>query len=76
MSDIKTIELYVAMDANGCWAVGDDPEAAADKYTDDYTLDGPLRVAKLTVRMSAPVVVEAQPVDVPDEDTTVEVKSS
>lgn len=76
MSDIKEIEIFVAMDGGGYWAVGSDPGESVSRFTDDYGLDGPLRVAKLTVRMSTPVVVEAKPIDVPDEDTTVqEVKS-
>lgn len=74
MSDIKEIEIFVVLDQHGQSALGDDVDAATDKYTDDYTLDGPLRVAKLTVRMSLPVVVEAEPITIPDEDTTIEVK--
>lgn len=73
MAEIKEVELFVALDGEGYWVVGSDPADAVSKFTDDYSLDGPLRIAKITVRMSLPVVVEADGVTIPDEDTTLHV---
>lgn len=73
MSDIREVELHVAMDENGDIGIGESAEDAVDHYAGNYTLTGPLRVAKVTVRMSRPVVVEAEAVAIADEDTTIQI---
>lgn len=75
MSDIKEVELFIALDMDGDFGIsGSSAEEAVAAYIGDFNLEGPLRVAKVTVRMSLPVVVEAEPITIPDEDTTIEVK--
>jgi hypothetical protein len=66
MTDLKTAELWIAMDSDGDYETGCDEETAITNYNDNIGGCLPLRVVKINVAMRPPKVTEAS-VTVPDE---------
>jgi hypothetical protein len=68
MSEMKEIEVWIVIDANGDCEVAGDRDQALDWYTENVGCSGPLRVAKVTVSMRPPAETSAEAkVVVPDD---------
>lgn len=61
----KTCEIFIAMNEDGDWIVTDEESTALEKLAEDQG-GYHARVVKLTVKMSPPVMTEAE-VEVSDE---------
>lgn len=66
MSEPTTAEIYLVMDPDGDYAVGVDFDEATANYNEMYGSPGPLRIVRLTARMTPPCVEDGPAVDVPD----------
>jgi len=71
----KTLEVFLAVDADGDWYAGGEAETAVDNYNDNYSSQI-LRVVKINVTLTLPEVQEAS-VTIPDDaGQTVEASAS
>ena len=66
MTELVTVDVFVAMDSDGNIQVGTDMDEATERYNDHHGLVSPIRIVKLAVTMRPPEVTEAS-VTVPDE---------
>jgi hypothetical protein len=66
MTELKTAELFIAMDSDGDWSSGSDENEAVDNYNTNIGGNLALRVVKITVTMRPPEITEAS-VTVPNE---------
>jgi hypothetical protein len=77
MTERKTVEVYVCMDADGDYECACDSDTAVSWYNDNIGGSGSLRIVKLNVTMAPPPAEVEASVTVPDEaGQTVEVTAS
>ena len=64
--EIKTIEIFVAMNEDGDYETGIDDSDARDRLEENWG-GASVRIVKLKVTMSPPQVIEGPTVTVPDD---------
>ena len=66
MTDKVTCEIFLVVDEGGDYAVAPDQGEAEEAYCEQISGSGPLRIVKITVKVTPPQVAETE-IDIPDE---------
>lgn len=67
---MKTIEVWVCVDEDGDYTVGEDQSVALDRYTENINGDGGRRFIKLSLTVAPPARIQLSGT-VPDTDGNV-----